>query len=228
MGVDLYAGPLCRFYARDYDTAVDRAMGKRSIILTPNGEMPRRRAIEFREAMLGWRKSVLHLLRAGGADGVIWDESHNGEYLTDQIQYEGWLSLLLWAAYDEAQDFTPPDALPPKFDRDAAWASLASQLPATAYPNLQRCKVWLPVRLREPVSLPLAHGTNALAGSLEGLLRELDRLADALPDRGWVNGGAREARQPTALRAAVTNWLEVWRRHARFALQRPVPMLIDD
>ena len=178
MGVDLYAGPLCRYLARDFTSPTARLLpGVNVAVIGSDGKVfERRKAAEVRPFVLDWRRTLNQPFRQNGADGVIWDEMPNAPYWVEQVRWDGWNGLKLWAAYCEFPDFTPPDELPARLDQDAAWATLGSMQQSKKFPFLLSCAWWFPVMLKSPTLVTLPMGNQALVGAIAPLVAELNVL----------------------------------------------------
>jgi len=111
MGLDVYVGPLSRYYAGDWETIVQQvAKGSGIAVEIVRPKPPRRGWFKklrdglhfFRptaeESVRRWRK---RLRRDLGISDLDWNEDPETEYMTDKPAWDCYGALVLWAAYDE-------------------------------------------------------------------------------------------------------------------------------
>jgi hypothetical protein len=114
MGVDLYAGPLQRYFTRRWETPTQVFARENGLTyrmthtsgadrLSLSDEAATARVQKFRESLA----SSLHL------DPVHWRESFDTPYKALQLTREGLGALLLWAAYRHNSGLARPRRLPP-------------------------------------------------------------------------------------------------------------------
>jgi hypothetical protein len=105
MGLDIYAGTLSRYYARDWQTVVQSIGG---VIVYPDGE-PEKVNIETATAVvLAWRDLMNTNIEDFRNLPLDWSEDSNVAYYTDKPDFEGWLALQLWAAYADEEPASRP------------------------------------------------------------------------------------------------------------------------
>lgn len=97
MGLDLYAGTLTRYYARDWMTATQRWAEENGYgydRIGPDGPMEQEQKpdpAQVLPAIEGWRDSLLAALKNGGTDCPAWPESIDAPYYTDKPDWDAWL-----------------------------------------------------------------------------------------------------------------------------------------
>ena len=197
MGLDVYVGPLTRYYSFEWETVIQQAgreQGMNVHMVRPAGwEKPD--PGEVMEHVTSWRKAL------GDAIGVPmrWDESLTGEYDTDKPDWDAYHAVRYLALHEEFPDLPTPtridrrdlgaiekEPLERRFGEVYAGRNqsrvgrLLGRKPPepTApprYPNLQLPELWLPVTLDGVVSTNGPLGNPMTIGSVDGLVAELER-----------------------------------------------------
>lgn len=193
MGLDVYAGPVTRYVAGDWLTIVQQA-GRASgmdVRLVRHGvedgdDVVQDPDLVF-EVVDSWKRGLLEAL--GARRG--WDESVDGEYLTDKPDWDGYGAVVLLAAFDERPDLGrggpagrrnrrggEAAVLPRDFPEAAAFQ--AAQESPQRYPTLLLGAEWcLPVIDGPTVfQAPTPNGTPLSMGRVDRLLGELHTLND--------------------------------------------------
>jgi len=104
MGLDLYAGTLTRYYARNWMTATQQWAEENGYTYNrvgPGGPMEQEQKpdpAEVRAAMEAWRDSLLAALKNGGTDCAPWPEDNDAPYYTDKPDWDAWCALILAGA----------------------------------------------------------------------------------------------------------------------------------
>lgn len=251
MGLDVYVGPLTRYYTFEWETIVQQAAKQNDmevVIQRPPGWVKPDPA-EVAENVATWRK------RLADAIGVPmrWDESAFGPYETDKPDWDGYHAVRMLALSDEFPEVPKParidrrtiesidrEPLERKYgevyvrrDQSRIGRLLGRRPPEPAappkYPHITSPTLWLPVPI-DVVGAPAPNGQNVTIGSVERLAEELE----GLNDRTFrLDGEALdEARQPgppddggfePLSRFAFAIFLTL----ARVARERAQPMILD-
>src|SRR5919109_5529610 len=99
MGLDVYVGSLCRYYAGDWETIVQQFGREQGFdVRVERWNEPEDRITdpeEIRTIVDGWRSA---LGKALGKD-LSWNESADAPYYTDKPAWDGYGSLQALAAY---------------------------------------------------------------------------------------------------------------------------------
>lgn len=187
MGLDVYAGSLGRYYAREWETIVQqyaRANGQEVYIVRfsddPDDSPPD--PDEVRSDVLAWRAELAAQIGPHLSRPLDWDESAEAPYFTDKPDWAAFGALKLWAAYSEQQLLERPQCLREDWSNDAAL--LASQQDGfrSDYPNLlNEVEIWLPLDFDFQFEAPDPWQNLMLFGSAGALCRELA----ALNQRTW-------------------------------------------
>src|SRR5262245_36489769 len=214
MGLDVYVGSLTRYYARDWETVVQRharETGMPLTVLRPNeAEDAVTDQDTIRTAVCTWRDNLSAGLGDNIAGPLDWDESAESPYFTDKPAWDSYASLLLWAAYLEHPDLVRPEACVEDWTTDEAFKRSSSRDFQTEYPALLcNTEVWLPADFRFTFAATDVSGKVANFGSVAGLLEELQEINA----RTW---GADEATLQS-WRSQAANYLAPLEVGARFA-----------
>lgn len=234
MGVDLYAGPLCRWYARDFVTPALALVPpeKRMVIDAQTGKVELHRPknpAKYRDAILGWMQEIRPRLRQAGPMVVKWEELPRTEYLCEQ--YRSWPHIRCFAAYAQTGELKPPSDLPSSNAPDAAFEIARELGLAAPYASLIFSTMWLPLDFERPIVLALPTGQNQPVGSVAGLRSEAESLAaehlgvsPVTPETlGQLN--ADQSRSPLERAAADAVWRIL--KITDFALANKLPVVVD-
>src|SRR6185503_10505655 len=129
----------------DWQSAEDRPApartGRRAGDRATQGE-------RIRAAVLAWRGSLAASLAATTAVPIDWSESDELPYFTGQPGWDGFGSLVLWAAYAEIPALRRPEILPEEWDDDPALIRCNAEGFRSRYSHFVRnVELWLPVDL---------------------------------------------------------------------------------
>lgn len=216
MALDVYVGSLTRYYAGDRaarrpaDPSIDRD--------------------RIHKAVLAWRETLAGSLAPRLGELPAWDESMTAPWFTGQPGWDGFGSLVLWAAYAEQPGLRQPARLPEEWDNDAALVRSNAQGFRSRYSHLVRnVELWLPVAFDFTFEGEDVDGRRIIMGSATTLSRQLSELNAAT----WkMDAGERMA---LSRRRPAGNSLEACARHAmavmsglvRQAVEHRLPMKLD-
>lgn len=166
MGLDIYAGPLTRYFSGDWMTVVQRMAAEQGleVVTVRPGEGPQAAAggggvfgrllrklglksdpppgedeadpAAVQQLVVAWRDQLLQALTDSGIDAQPWNESREADYETDKPAWDNYGHLLLWAAYAECTDLEPPGEAVERWHDDPALQRVQSTEHTTAYPSL--------------------------------------------------------------------------------------------
>src|SRR5215218_2918775 len=135
MALDVYVGSLTRYYAgvgyrmARADAAADRVQDPERI----------------HPAILAWRAALSQTLGDNITEPLDWDETPGTAPFTGRPGWDGWASLVLWAAYAEHPALRRPDSLPDEWENDPALARSNAEGFRSRYSHLVRhVELWLP------------------------------------------------------------------------------------
>jgi hypothetical protein len=186
MGLDVYVGPLTRYYTGDWETVVQQ-FGRESGIpvktvrpnqakkswlgwlfdrLRPRGPAAAQRAVRR------WRNRLRTEL---GIADLDWNEYPEAVYATDKPAWDCYGALVLWAAYDEFPNAKRRETAE-GWDKDSAY--LTSRMnPRSRYRHLiADTEIWLPVEFEAPLRTSAIVGDDVVVGSSVRLVSELGEL----------------------------------------------------
>jgi hypothetical protein len=256
MGLDVYAGPLTRYYAGLWKTAVQQAAEANGIeaqVIYAQGEPQRPTADEARVAVLAWQRSIQS---ATGVGSLSWAESADGEYFTDKPDWDGYWAVLFLAASDEFPEIAPPrDVPPPSRLEDPSTHPLIRRVTTTyqrrpagglqrllglggsrprdlRYPHLLRQEeLWVPADFEEPLVGNDPGGNKVVIGSTLRLLEELEDLnrRTLAGDDSMLEGWFRRGPPDDdhSLRRVAEFGLAIFLQAARFSVDHSVPIRLD-
>lgn len=190
MGLDVYVGPLSRYYAGSWETIVQQ-IGRQTglnveVIRLPQSKpgllsrlvdrVIRRSPPDPVTLVRAWQTSLRHYAPSGVE--FDWSDRPDGQYFTDKPAWDCYGALMLWAAYDE----TPPSSR--RATAEETWSSDATYLASmknerSRYRHLiANTELWLPIEFDLPFSAAMPFGDPAVIGSSIRLLSELHDLND--------------------------------------------------
>lgn len=234
MGIDLYAGPLCRYYARDFLTPAMAIFPpeRRNVMNPRTGKVephkPKNPA-KYRDTILGWMQEIKPRLRRAGPMVVRWQELPRAEYLCDQ--YNSWLHLQYFAAYAQVEELEMPHEYVYSKTPDAAFEIAMELGYESVYASIVFCKFWLPLEYRHPIELALPTQERSPVGSVNALRAEAQDLAQrflgvtSVTQDALVAVNSDESRTPLE-RAAADGIFRIL-RVTDFALTHKQPVVVD-
>jgi len=189
MGLDVYVGPLTRYTAGEWLTAIQQAgldagQQVRIVRSTPEPEDIVTDPDEIQHAVQAWQTGLLQALDGGEA----WAEHVDLPYSTDKPDWDGYGGLLLLAAYDEMPQLAPTHRTGPVIrkrpaDTPRSWQESPAYQEAAKNPErypslLSGVEWWLPNTSGPSVfSAPRLTGQPTTMGRIDDLVSELRTLA---------------------------------------------------
>ena len=163
MGLDIYVGSYSRYFTGNWENIVQQRGREEGwdvhIVRPANDEDAITDPKVVRPAVLEWRNSISEGLGDNLKEQLDWDESDDAPYFTDKPAWDGYGSLLLWAAYSEHPELTRPAAATEDWD---------------PYPAFQKSVESASKLLSPPSSETLKHGF--LQNSCSILRRLISRI----------------------------------------------------
>ena len=239
MALDVYVGSLTRYYAGDWESTADKK-GKRT---RPSGRTGAARAgagradrasgkdsERIRKAVLTWRDGIKRALRQHLDEPLDWAETTEAPWFTGRPGWDGFGSLVLWAAYAEQPGLRRPAALPEEWDDDPALVRSNAEGFRSRYSHLVRnVELWLPCAFDFTLEGEDVDGRRIIVGSSPTLGRQLGELNAAT----WkMNAGelvvlANNRPAGSALETCARYALAVMTGLVRHALGHRLPMKLD-
>jgi hypothetical protein len=234
MALDIYVGPLCRLYSRDFTSDfakfAQQTLGAAPVTVNTKGEVLERiPAKDLLPAILGWRRLITPQFRSAGVTLVDWTETPIGTVKSSQVSWDPYWSLRLLAAYSEFPDLHLPDRSPEDLSQDAALGIIRDHFLRSRFPHLHACDLWLPLRCADPVTVETPTGHTKPVGSVGMLRAELDQIRTRLlaaPDRDALKTIAADPARTALIRGAAAT-LAIWLPLCDLALEHRLPMALD-
>ena len=235
MALDVYVGSLARYYAGEWENIAEKAARERGVqyqISRPGGSADRLKDPQrIPPAVLAWRSALSNSLGSKIALPLDWDEALEVPYFTGRPGWDGFGSLVLWAAYAEHPALRRPATLPEEWDNDPALMRSNVAGFRSRYSHLVRnVELWLPSPFEFTFEGEDIDGRRVVVGSTTTLRRQLDDLngatwkADGNTVAGWCREPlAEEAPLELCARYAFAVLLDLARR----AVEHKLPMKLD-
>lgn len=238
MALDVYVGSLTRYYMGNWERAGERTgdrpgreeVSQRHLARAQGGE-------HVQEAVLDWRRRLAASL-AGTPDGLTldglaldWEEAADAAYFTGRPGWDGFGSLVLWAAYAEHPALRRPSRLPEEWDNDAALLRCNAPGFRSRFSHLVRnVELWLPAPFDVAFEGEDLEGRRIVMGSVLTLSRQLADLNAAT----WkarpqeIAGWARRPPAPdTDLEGQARHAFAVMNGIAAQAIEHRLPIKMD-
>lgn len=232
MALDVYVGSLTRYYAGDWqsiaDTTGPRGRGTRNAPMRV-GDPPTDRE-RIRRAVLAWREGIGRALQPHLAGPLDWAEAAEVPWFTGRPGWDGFGSLVLWAAYAEQPALRRPAALPEEWDDDAALVRSNAEGFRSRYSHLVRnVELWLPLAFDFTFEAEDVDGRRIIVGSATTLGRQLGELNAATwkLDAGELVALTRRRPPGPSLEVCARHALAVMTGLARQAIEHRLPMKLD-
>ena len=184
MALDVYVGSLTRYYAGDWESVGERSARERGLgPQTGRRRGPKDRLKEaerIRPGVLGWRARLGNSLAANLTDSLDWDETADAPHFSGRPGWDGFGSLVLWAAYAEHPALRRPATLPEEWDDDPALVRCNADGFRSRYSHIVRnVELWLPSAFAFTFEGEDVDGRRIVVGSATMLRRQLAELNDA-------------------------------------------------
>ncbi|MBS0546785.1 MAG: hypothetical protein JSR24_03485 [Proteobacteria bacterium] len=232
MGLDVYVGPLARYYAGDWENVAERAARERVAAPPRRKTRDKKESERQRQAVLTWR-TTLHASLGDNAPGPLeWEESFDAPYFTGRPGWDGFGALVLWAAYVEHPTMRPPAVLPEdKWDNDPALVRSNAEGFRSRYSHLVRnVELWLPVSFTFTFEGEDVARRRVVVGSSTTLAQQLADLNAAtwkVDDREVAIWGRRHPDDKAPLELHARYAFAVMSDLARKAVEHRLPLKLD-
>jgi len=229
MALEVYVGPLARYYAGDWENTARKAVRRGR---APQSQPRRQLDVErFRRGVLAWRDDLSASLGGNIAVPLDWDERANAPYFSGRPGWDGFGSLVLWAAYHEHPQLARPASLPEEWDNDPALVRSNAEGFRSRYSHLVRnVELWLPVAFAFTFEGEDVDGRRVVIGSAATLSRQLAELNEETWKRSESDVASWARRAPAvsaALEARARFAFAVFNRLAHLAVEHRLPMKLD-
>lgn len=180
MALDVYVGSLTRYYAGAWENLVEKAARERGApppVRSARESDATRSQDRIRASVIAWRTALATALGDRLAGPLEWDETDAAPWFTHRPGWDGFGSLVLWAAYAEHPALRLPEALPEEWDHDVALMRSTAKGFRSRYSHLVRnVEVWLPVAFEITFEGENVEGRRVVMGSVTTLRRQLADL----------------------------------------------------
>jgi hypothetical protein len=184
MALDVYVGSLTRYYAGEWENLAEKTARERGAsyqFMRTLGLADRLKDPQtLQPAIHAWRSILSESLGSNISRPLDWDEAAEGPYFTGRPGWDGFGSLVLWAAYAEHPTLSRPFDLPEEWDDDAALMRSNVTGFRSHYSHLVRnVELWLPSSFEFTFEGEDVDGRRVVVGSAMTLRRQLDELNEA-------------------------------------------------
>ena len=201
MGLDIYAGPLTRYYSHNWKTVVQQWAEENGYTfnrITPDGEPADNEEelspAEIQAAVEDWRDQILAAISQPNQPHYTpWPEDNERPYYTDKPDWDAFGAMLLVAA---CHTYEEPVPLTVEKDWDFGEHPLIARLASDeerVWSLLRGATWWLPLTDSFLFQGPLPTDDQTMIATLGGLRKELEKLnqlawqADEDTILGWAD-----------------------------------------
>ncbi len=235
MALDVYAGPLTRYYAGNWKNTVQQwseQMGMNYRVVRAGGPSGEEKASheEAREAVLRWRRRLSEALAPRIHAPLDWVEDAAADYYTERPGWDPFFALLLWAAYEEHPEIRRPADFPEEPSEDAALKSSRDCDSRSRYGQIvsKNLDLWLPGDGAFTFKAGDVCGNEVVMGFGLELVRQLEDLNR----RTWKAGVSdidawAAADHTTGLEGQARTGFFWFYKCARWAATRRLPLKLD-
>jgi hypothetical protein len=221
VGLDVYVGPLARYYAEGPTDVVERIARQQGV---PFADGVAEAEDVIRAAVLAWRDGLGRWLGDRLAERLDWDESGQAPCFTDKPSWDGYGGTLLLAAHDEHPELAVPATVSADWPDDPAYQASSAIGARSRYEQLLTPELWLPCPFGFVVRSQDVTGEEVQIGSSVALLDQLRLLRDRYGLDGHAAGpGGTDRRLATTATAGLAVLLRLAERSVRHRL----PMRLD-
>lgn len=191
MALDVYVGSLTRYHAGEWETVGEKAARERlrqGLVARPRGPAALvESSAGIHAAVVAWRADLVRSLGDRIDTPLDWEETPDAPYFTGRPGWDGFGSLVLWAAYAEHPSRRCPGVLPEEWDSDPVLMRSNADGFRSRYAHLLRpVEIWLPNPFDFTFENLNVDGRPTVVGSATVLRRQLSELNAAT----WQASGA--------------------------------------
>lgn len=187
MALDLYAGPLTRYFCGEWENIVARTFreqGKPYQIIRPDGE-PQPEPMEpsaIATHISNWARLLSRGLEEHLSSPLAWTDDISQSYDTDRPHWQGYCALVLTAAHADQPRYALPARTPQNWHDHPAFVAATARNSQSRFTQILLPELWLPANFPFAFQAPGPASKEPIwIGSVPGLLAELETLnADVL------------------------------------------------
>jgi hypothetical protein len=180
MALDVYVGSLTRYYAGAWENLVEKTLRERGAPPAVRSARPAdesKSVDRIRARVIAWRAALAKALGDRFSGPLEWDETEAAPWFTHRPGWDGFGSLVLWAAYAEHPTLRLPEILPEEWDNDLALMRSTAEGFRSRYSHLvHNVEMWLPVAFEITFEGEDVEGRRVVMGSVTTLRRQLADL----------------------------------------------------
>lgn len=181
MALDVYVRSLTRYYAGEWENVSERTARERGTQFRIGRRVgsgdPEPDIQEILQDILTWRVELNQSLGDRIAHPLDWSEDLDAPYYTGRPGWDGFGSLVLWAAYAEHPAMRRPASLPEEWDNDPVLVRSSVVSFRSRYSHLVRnVELWLPNPFEFTFEGEDVDGRRVVVGSTATLRRQLEDL----------------------------------------------------
>jgi len=224
MALDIYAGPLTRYFNLDWKTVGQQAaeaQGMKFVVLRPP------KLFKFKERrMPKFRDRLIADLAPKGCKVEKWEEE--GDYYTDRLGWESQGALILRAIYQTGVPTEPEPTAFPENAFDNAFLREALKRDQSLL-QLVLCETWVPSDDPLVFQWQLPGRKNNSVGTTGGLLRVLTTMCDrsGLDFERLMKEPLDQPGREDTVADGVAYGLSIMLRTATWAHENRMPMILD-
>ncbi len=181
MALKIYVGSLTRYYSGDWENAAEKIARKHGVpyhMGKPGSDKDMAKEAErIRSTVVAWRRKLSVSLEERIESHLDWDEGADTPYFSERLGWDGFGSLVLWAAYAEHPTIRRPAVLPEGWDEDHALKRSNAEGFKSRYSHLVRnIELWLPSAFELTFEAEDPRGRRTVIGSATTLRKQLADL----------------------------------------------------
>jgi hypothetical protein len=235
MALDIYVGPLARYYSGDWENAGARYARSQGIpysVVRPNpGPADAvRDADVVKQAVQIWRTRLSESLRSHLSEELSWNEDVGAAYFTDRPNWDGYACLMLLAAHTALPEFERPSRVTQGWDQDPAFVELKSREFRCAFMQIFEVEVWLPSGFDFVFRAEDLAGQTVLFGSSIRLfeqLRQLNHETFRFDESEMLRAPIEPVADEQSFERAALLGLSMFLRHAHLSMKHQLPLKLD-
>ncbi len=234
MALDVYVGSLTRYYAGAWENPMEKAARERGMPQPVRPAGPAQAAesqARIRPQVLAWRSALARALGKRIRIPLDWDETDQARWFTGRPGWDGFGSLVLWAAYAEHPSLRLPPTLPEEWDHDdiALTRSTAEGFKSRYSHLVRNVEMWLPVSFEITFEGEDVGGRRVVMGSVSTLRRQLAELNAATwkASADEVAAWGRARAQGDGVEESARHAFAIFCELARLAEVERLPMKLD-
>lgn len=238
--LDIYAGPLTRYYTKNWKTKNQVLAEQQGIIyrqLNPNdmsaSSEPQATPEQIQEIVGLWSTTVLSSLSNHvGTQLSPWADKNDGPYYTNQLTWEAYNALVLWACFSECPELASKTPDLTNLQNNPAYERVNQDTFDSKYKTLTHgVELWLPGEYQLMFEGATPTGNKALMSTTNLMQAQLKALnestwkAHGMDINAWLKNGTPGPQAPMETLAKYA--FAVLTESVKFCQQQNLPMKLD-